>query len=565
MMNDFDVLMDEKPVIKDMHTMSLSACLNRIMLKVQSDDYSESLVEAMKKDFDYVEKKMGICAEEAVILSCVLEKATGGFYSCHDRDISSFMGCTNIEFMKYRKHLDTLAKKRIVRTVNRRGDDVVYKVQSEAYDAIREDAEFSKRSFSGINTEEMFSQMRKLFRSFRNEEIDEEMLLDDLNMLAEVNQQNVFSQKVVAYNIDKMDPTEQRVFYYLCHRYVSFGDKQVDFFNIKDFISYEDDEQKFLRHFQAGRTKLQVDGLICFGGEENFVDKNQACLTDKVINEFFTELDVFSESRTDGHRDLMSCDKIVAKELFYNASEQEKVSRLESLLESEHFKGIQNRLEEMGMRKGFNIIFYGGPGTGKTETVMQLAKKTGRDILYIDMSKIKSKWVGDSEKAIKGVFTTYKRLCKGKSIKPILFFNEADAIFGKRMENVDSSADQMLNSMQNIILQEMESIEGIMICTTNLHSNLDPAFERRFLYKVELKNPDDEVRAKIWKSMMKGMNDEDYATLAQRYSFSGGQIENVVRKSTVDYILSGDKTSLETICKFCDEEMFKSKVNRIGF
>ena len=217
------------------------------------------------------------------------------------------------------------------------------------------------------------------------------------------------------------------------------------------------------------------------------------------------------------------------------------------------------------MRKGFNIIFYGGPGTGKTETVMQLAKKTGRDILYIDMSKIKSKWVGDSEKAIKGVFTTYKRLCKGKSIKPILFFNEADAIFGKRMENVDSSADQMLNSMQNIILQEMESIEGIMICTTNLHSNLDPAFERRFLYKVELKNPDDEVRAKIWKSMMKGMNDEDYATLAQRYSFSGGQIENVVRKSTVDYILSGDKTSLETICKFCDEEMFKSKVNRIGF
>ena len=104
-----------------------------------------------------------------------------------------------------------------------------------------------------------------------------------------------------------------------------------------------------------------------------------------------------------------------------------------------------------------------------------------------------------------------------------------------------------------------------MICTTNLHGNLDPAFERRFLYKVEFKNPGDEVRSKIWKSMMKDLEDEQCDVLAQRYAFSGGQIENVVRKSTVDYILSGDKTSLETVCKFCDEEMFKSKVNRIGF
>ena len=111
----------------------------------------------------------------------------------------------------------------------------------------------------------------------------------------------------------------------------------------------------------------------------------------------------------------------------------------------------------MGMRKGFNIIFYGGPGTGKTETVLQLAKKTGRDVFQIDMSKLKSKWVGDSERSVKGVFTAYKGLCKAKDVKPILFFNEADAIFGKRMENVDSSAAQMLNSLQNIILQEMET------------------------------------------------------------------------------------------------------------
>ena len=220
---------------------------------------------------------------------------------------------------------------------------------------------------------------------------------------------------------------------------------------------------------------------------------------------------------------------------------------------------------EMGLRKGFNVILYGGPGTGKTETTLQLAKKTGRDIFCIDMSKLKSKWVGDSEKNVKAVFNIYRNLCKTKNIKPILFFNEADAIFGKRMENVESSAAQMLNSLQNIILQEMETLEGIMICTTNLHGNLDPAFERRFLYKIELEKPGEEVRAKIWKVMMKGLDDEEYATLARRYPFSGGQIENVVRKSTVDYILSGSKATLEDICKFCDEENFKSKVRKVGF
>ena len=154
--------------------------------------------------------------------------------------------------------------------------------------------------------------------------------------------------------------------------------------------------------------------------------------------------------------------------MFYNAPEQEQVERLESLLEDSHFKGIQDRLDEMRLRKGFNIILYGGPGIGKTETTLQLARKTGSGVFTIDVSKIKSKWVGESEKAVKGIFKIYRELCKKKEKMPILFFNEADAIFGKRMENVESSAAQMLNTLQNILLQELESIEGILICTTNI-------------------------------------------------------------------------------------------------
>jgi ATP-dependent 26S proteasome regulatory subunit len=305
--------------------------------------------------------------------------------------------------------------------------------------------------------------------------------------------------------------------------------------------------------------------LVRFGGEEGLMDKRSASLTDWIRETFFTEVELFSDESIVFSKDVVCCETIQEKEMFYNAPEQEQVTRLEHLLDEDNFKGVQERLEEMGMRKGFNIILYGGPGTGKTETTLQIARKTGRDIFFVDMSKLKSKWVGDSEKAVKGIFNIYRGLCKRKPVKPILFFNEADAIFGKRMENVESSAAQMLNSLQNIILQEMETMEGILICTTNLHGNLDPAFERRFIYKVALEKPGEEVRNKIWKSMMKDLNDEDCAALARRYPFSGGQIENVVRKSTVDYILYGQKPELDAICEFCEQENFQSKVRKVGF
>ena len=90
-------------------------------------------------------------------------------------------------------------------------------------------------------------------------------------------------------------------------------------------------------------------------------------------------------------------------------------------------------------------------------------------------------WYGESEKIVKGIFTRYKRMCKRSSVKPILLFNEADAILSKR-HNMDGgrSTDQTENTIQNIILEEMEKLDGILIATTNLADNLDKAFERRF-------------------------------------------------------------------------------------
>ena len=234
---------------------------------------------------------------------------------------------------------------------------------------------------------------------------------------------------------------------------------------------------------------------------------------------------------------------------------------------SDRFSKIQDNLEKAGMRRGFCCLFYGAPGTGKTETVYQLARQTGRDIMQINVDEIKSCWVGESEKNISNIFERYRNICHEYELAPILLFNEADAILGIRMEGAIRSVDKMENSLQNIILQEMESLEGIMIATTNLTENLDKAFERRFLYKIKYEKPTVEVRGKIWQQMLKGLNWEDALYLASRYDLSGGEIENIVRKHTITTIL--EDTSLmdiKTISKICEQERIQSdRYRRIGF
>jgi SpoVK/Ycf46/Vps4 family AAA+-type ATPase len=128
----------------------------------------------------------------------------------------------------------------------------------------------------------------------------------------------------------------------------------------------------------------------------------------------------------------------------------------------------------------------------------------------------------------------------------------------------------MENTIQNIILQEMEDLNGILIATTNLATNLDSAFERRFLYKIEFEKPDAKVRSRIWQSMVSGLNDDDANVLAQAYELSGGQIENIARKDTINRVLYGDRSNndrLSALMGCCKAETMQTanKPQRIGF
>ena len=544
--------------------MNQAACLNRIVRKVDEKGLAPDILKELCDDIGFVSGLYGIGPKSVVLLAAILERSLGGGIS--DADLAMYLGCTNIEFIRYHENLREMEKAGIIMARNNKGNRT-YKVSKETMKAAEKNCGFTPVKMTGLSTDELFSRFRKHFQAFRHDSVDTQELLEELDDLVRQNKQLEFCRKCLSSALFKdCSDTERRIFYYLCHRFVSHGERAVSLEVVTDFTDIMEDDRMLLRRISCESMPMQKIGLVCFGIDNGFADTDSLALSDKVSAEFFTEIEI-PEEDTIRHRDLISAADIPAKTLFFNPAESAQIERLNGLLAEENFRAVQDRLAERGMRKGFNILFYGAPGTGKTASVHELARTTGRDILHVDMSQLRSKWVGDSEKSVKDVFKVYRSLCRQSVKAPILLFNEADAVFSTRFENVQDSVDQMNNTIQNIILEEMENLDGILVATTNLQANLDPAFERRFIYKVQFDMPGQESRARIWESAIPGLSGEDAAVLAGKYAFSGGNIENVARKSTVDYILSGSAPTLSSLEKSCEAEQLncKSSHTRIGF
>ena len=264
---------------------------------------------------------------------------------------------------------------------------------------------------------------------------------------------------------------------------------------------------------------------------------------------------------------LIYHEKINKENLFYNKKEGKSVETLSDLLLNERYNHVVEQMKEKNMRPGFTVLLYGSPGTGKTSTAKNIAKITGRNIMIVDIPKIQNKWVGESEKNLARIFSEYSTAKSKFDKAPILLFNEADALLGKRI-NANTSIDQLNNTMQNILLQELEDFEGIFMATTNLIKNLDTAFDRRFLYKIEFQKPDKNISLDILKSSLPEVDENILDKLNGRYELTGGQISNISKKLLVNQILHHEEALEDQLTSLCEEETSIRKSsfsNPIGF
>jgi SpoVK/Ycf46/Vps4 family AAA+-type ATPase len=210
---------------------------------------------------------------------------------------------------------------------------------------------------------------------------------------------------------------------------------------------------------------------------------------------------------------------------------------------------------ERTVKPGYRCLFYGPPGTGKTLTATLIGANAGLDVYRIDLSMVVSKYIGETEKNLANIFD------QAKNKNWILFFDEADALFGKRTQT-SSSNDRYANQEVSYLLQRVEDFPGVVILATNLKANIDDAFARRFQTSIYFSLPDAEHRLRLWQGYFKGKcrleEGVDLACLAEEYALSGGAIANVVRYGAIRALHMGrDAISRDDLVKGIAKELIK--------
>lgn len=550
--------------INNEENLTLLSAVCQTVEVVRNSHNDPRIYEAAARPIAYIKDLLSLTEKQVVVYAIVMD-----IY--YDNQISTFdiarcLDITPLKAMTFRSDLEELCRRNyLAENFDEDATDKSYSVTKEAIASLQQNCAISYRNPSVKSAEGWFSALDKIITARCNRRIDYETLCMRIEDLIKQNQELPMLKRFKIKE-NRITTEEKMLFFWVCNMVVCAGYETMipdNFRKLYGDLAVHRTQRKSLA---LGTNGLIKNGLLRIARSSEQRTKDSYELTPWVVKVMLGELEL--EAATSSTQDIIDHTSITAKQLYYNEKERKAIDQLSALLQPARFTEVRNELVKQGFRKGFACLFHGAPGTGKTETVLQLARATGRNLMQVNISDIKSMWVGESEKNIKAIFTRYRKLVEESDVAPILLFNEADAIIGKRLENVQRSVDKMENSMQNIILEEIEKLDGILIATTNLTCNMDPAFERRFLYKIEFEKPTVAVKSAIWQTMLAGLSDEDASILASRYDFSGGQIENIARKSVVSKIITGEDFTLNTLIGHCDTEVLDKYGNnrrKIGF
>lgn len=505
------------------------------------------------RETSYLQRKLHLTKMQCYIVAVMLDNAGD---PVSPDDLADHAEASRIFILGQQGEMDMLVDRGVINVVGGGRHNVwnMHYMPSESLvQAVSHNHELRPEVMSDLTYEEMWNRITDLLRACEFDNLSFPLMVEKVKKIMEGCCHLDFCEKIMSLNLNDADMIMLLI---VCNALVNKEDDYVTTFDYNKILPHSSCSM-IVKQFKNKTSDLVVKDILenVDNDEEDFRLTVHGILL--LLGEEYVPEDRKEPKQTPAPPNKQT---IVPKNMFYNEDERKHILRLEALLCQDSFVSIQQRMKEAGLRTGFCCLFYGAPGTGKTETVLQMARHTGREIIRVDLSSQKSMWVGESEKNIERIFADYREKLSQSELAPILLFNEADAIFSKRHVGVNSEVEQMANTMQNILLQNMENFEGILIATTNLADNFDPAFHRRFLYRIEFKSPSAEVRKQIWRSMLPDMDESNIKAMAERFSISGGQIENAVRKIMIESILKGCPLSTDEIVAICEQEVQKKRV-----
>ena len=515
----------------------------------------------------YLQDRLQLTRMQVRIVTAILYySAQHSGRRCDMDDLSDLLCMHPLRLLQLGADFDILDEMGYLTTGKESGGGMFWNFSSEARESLVQDKPFEIMSIQLADNYEFLHRAQQIISDGQSGDEDG-TIAKRINRLMKQN-----PHLEVVRNLQDIKPLEDR--WCMLQFMTTLGienDSYVGLSDLDDMLGYRV-ARKLLKQMREGSHSFVQKGYIEPLCEDGQAQVDQWVMT---LQGWVAMLGSLEEAESmlptqkndDSAKLLTPYTKLTEHPLYFSGRTEDQVNTLGRLLQEEQFANIRQALKKRGMPTGFCCLFYGTPGTGKTELVQQLAIATQRDLFQVNIATLRDKYVGESEKQLKRIFDKYRSLVKTQERAPILFFNEADAIFGNRMENTQRSVDKMENALQNIILQEMEVLDGIMICTTNLTSCLDKAFDRRFIFKVEFEKPTTQARKQIWKSMLKDLNDDQAAELASRYDFSGGQIQNISRKQVINAIFSGkEDVDYEQIKLDCqNESISRNSRGKVGF
>jgi hypothetical protein len=486
---------------------------------------------------------------------------------CTFNSISTFLGSNPFSIRKHFKHFDSLLKKGILRFYNggrhRRGANSNLMIDSHFINCLFNENwqdYFAPKKVEIFSFLEEVNQIKLRFQENLCGPMD---LCLHIHELKEYYAELELVKKITAYELPELE--EIIVYFLLPKNLIDYENLTCKFF-FETFYTQTSTFYLEYQRLQKKQLKIFEKNLVEFEAEDFFRDDKVLVLSDE-IRELLLEPQTDSDSLNfvPQRGKLIPFETIAETPLFFEKEFMANYHQFKNVVIEENYSTLIEKFKSQKLSPAITTIFFGPPGTGKTESVYQLAKTVGRHVILVDIGSVKDKFVGESEKRLKEIFSSYKAACKHFKKAPILLFNEADALLTNRVE-ASTSSDIMNNAMQNILLQALEDFEGILIATTNHLKNLDKAYERRFLYKLKFNKPSTEIRAEIWKNKINGISHDDAKYLANNFELSGGQINNVAKKVITDELLFSKPASIENLQNYCNQENgFNTKRVAIGF